>query len=254
MKYFYIKLMLVVCAFALSVNANAAEKKIFLNPSQLSQLKVGNKIGSDYIITGIYQKQVRKGMKTAINDWIPKEGWEPYKTGAGTYTRTDEDNGLVDPSEIHCNIYSQPMAENPDTSYFKIENFYTLIHRNIDNEEQIDTTRIDFYFKCDMKDPASKAAQCVVPVQDMNLFISVINRTTGDTYDLECYLGDVPEALGYPKDYYKYYPCEADLDYGLFTFNIYYFCEMGGFGLSEETFVMDGSLPAWSEWEEVGTA
>ena len=253
MKYFYVKVMLFVCAFALSANANAAEKKLPINPATFTKLQIGNKIGENYEITGIYAKQVKKGPKTATNDWIPKEGWEPYEgpngTTAGTYIRTDEDHGLVDPGEIHCNIYSQPMAENPDTSYFKIENFYGLIHKNLKDTTKIDTTLVSLYFKCN-----TKTGQCVVPVQDMDLFISVINRTTGDTYELECYLGDVPESLGTPKTYYNYYPCEADLDYGLFTFNLYYFCEMGGFGLAEEKFLMDGSKPEWTEWTECGTA
>lgn len=253
MKNFYIKLMLFVFAFALSMNANAVEKKIFLAPSQLAKLQVGKTIGDNYEITGIYSKQVKKGSKKAINDWIPKDGWKPYEgpngTTAGNYIRTNEDHGLVDPGEIHCNIYSQPMAANPDTSFFKIENFFGLVHRNLKDTTKIDTTLVSLYFKCNMK-----TGQCVVPVQDMDLFISVINRTTGDTYELECYLGDVPEAMGYPKNYYNYYPCEADLAYGLFTFNIYYFCEMGGFGLSEEKFLMDGSKPEWTEWTECGTA
>lgn len=253
MKYFYVKVMLFVCAFALSANANAAEKKLPINPATFTKLQIGNKIGDNYEITGIYAKQVKKGPKTATNDWIPKEGWEPYVgpngTSAGNYIRTNEDHGLVDPGEIHCNIYTQKMAENPDTSYFKIEDFFVLRHRNLKDTTKIDTTYVSLYFKCN-----TKTGQCVVPVQDMDLFISVINNTTGDTYELECYLGDVPESLGYPKKYYEYYPCQADLGYGLFTFNIYYFCEMGGFGLSEEKFLMDGSKPEWTEWTECGTA
>lgn len=253
MKYFYVKVMLFVCAFALSANANAAEKKLPINPATFTKLQIGNKIGENYEITGIYAKQVKKGPKTATNDWIPKEGWEPYVgpngTSAGNYIRTNEDHGLVDPGEIHCNIYTQKMAENPDTSYFKIEDFFVLRHRNLKDTTKIDTTYVSLYFKCN-----TKTGQCVVPVQDMDLFISVINNTTGDTYELECYLGDVPESMGYPKKYYEYYPCQADLGYGLFTFNIYYFCEMGGFGLSEEKFLMDGSKPEWTDWTECGTA
>ena len=253
MKHFYVKAMLFVCAFALSANANAAEKKLSINPATFTQLQIGNKIGENYEITGIYAKQVKKGPKAATNDWIPKDGWKPYEgpngTTAGNYIRTAEDHGLVDPGEIHCNIYSQVMAENADTSYFKIEDFFVLEHPNQKDATKKDTTYVSLYFKCN-----TKTGQCVVPVQDMDLFISVINRQTGDTYDLECYLGDVPEAMGYPKKYYEYYPCEADLGYGLFTFNLYYFCEMGGFGLSEEKFLMDGSKPEWTEWTECGTA
>ena len=252
MKYFYIKVMLFVCACALTANANAAEKKLSLYPGSFAKLEVGSKIGDNYEIVGIYAKQAKRGPKAGKNDWIPKEGWEPYGTEAGTYIRTEEgigDHGLVDVGETHCKIFSVPMQENPDTMFFKIENMYTNIHKNAANPDQIDTTNVDLYFKCNVK-----TGQIVVPVQDMNLFISVINRTTGDTYDLECFLGDVPEALGYPAKYYDYYPCQADLAYGLFKFNIYYFCEMGGFGLAEESFLMDGSKPEWTEWAEVGTA
>ena len=247
MKNLYIKGMLLIFAFVLSMNANAVEKKISLSPAELSQLKVGNILKGKYEVLGIYPSNAKKGVKKGYNDWIPKEGWESYGTGAGTYIRTDEDNGLVDPGEIHCKIYSQPMASSPDTLFFKIENFFGLIHTN-PKTGGTDTTLVSLYFKCNQK-----TGKCVIPVQDMNLFISVINRTTGDQYDLECFLGDIVEYQGLSQKYYDYYPCEADLSYGLFTLNIAYFCEMGGFGLSEEKFLMDGSKPEWTEWEEIGT-
>ena len=239
MKKFYALFVM----FALAVGANA-QVKMTLSPSEAQALQVGTLLRGQYEVLGIYAKpQTQSRVKKAGDD-----NFVPFGVGTGVYHRDEHPlaQGEEYVYELNCNILYQPSAEDDYEYDFVIEEFFR--YATVDTLTG-DTTRTntDLYFYVDEDN------QVYVPVNDLGIFIKVHNRTTGEEFDVECYCSDVATGLG-KEEYRAYYPCTADLTFGLFNFNMYYFCDAGGFGVAEEYFKMDGTEEIWTDWQPLGIA
>lgn len=234
-------LILLCCVLFASIHVTAQVIKKDRLTNVKFPVKIGDNFMKNYTITEFCKSTNKKSAKK-INDNY-NYNWKPYDIGYGIYERS-KGTALTQIESFKTDIFYSK-TEN-DTVAFKINNFITVNSGEKDNNGKDIFLSADIIFLVNQKNN-----NVVIPTQDLGITTKITNKQTGEEYFLECFVGDVVTTGVRPK--YDDYVGIANFDFGLFEYHPYYYCEMGGFGNGDESFIL-GNEPIWSDEENYAVA